>query len=573
MLLQEAFHTRPFGGLGLINYAPIVATTQMVHSNMRSFRMWIDHLKYKTGGVPPIVFVDEAHTASNLSAWGGTIKEVSDAGAYIVLCTATPYRTDGRQIPGFDVTTTHDEEHITKLERVGAHVYRVRGRRVVHMLTAHHTTTFQEAWQESVICGITREPFAVNLRQHGIDGYSDQWLSELNPTDARKALSRVVRSPLAIRTGAQKLVKNLLRIRQKDAPQTAGIVFVGNDDGRDMEETSDADTQVNEYANLVKTAIEEECATYPQGRKLNAVIATTAVSDAAKLIEDFQQGTGDILIVKMMASVGLDIARLKVALDLSSVRTDGSFVQRVMRTATRWEPDGRAPVMNALYITPDDCLGEDLYQRLIHDQGGGGSVVEWEDVEEIEATGGGRQSTLTEYEVIGTGLGNVLQDADGSVGPGILLPVVDSLLEDLPYTTREIGKGKLSSRLFEAVKEAGGVMTDAPSSAPTASPGPSTATDDGELLDNSQQRMELKRKQIVQLVKNLASGVVRKDIGPSGDSIVYKERLGPAINDTWINLYNTAGVRWLRDVKSGQLLKSLDEPTLDKLTRILKGES
>ena len=315
----------------LINHAPIVATTQMVHSNMRSFRMWIDHLKYKTGGVPPIVFVDEAHTASNLSAWGGTIQEVSDAGAYIVLCTATPYRTDGRPIPGFDVTTTHDEERITKLERVGAHVYRVRGRRVVHMLTAHHTTTFQEAWQESVICGITREPFAVNLRQHGIDGYSDQWLSDLNPTDARKALSRVVRSPLAIRTGAQKLVKNLLRIRQKDAPQTAGIVFVGNDDGRDMEETSDADTQVNEYANLVKSAIEEECATYPQGRKLNAVIATTAVSDAAKLIEDFQQGTGDILIVKMMASVGLDIARLKVALDLSSVRTDGSFVQRVMR--------------------------------------------------------------------------------------------------------------------------------------------------------------------------------------------------------------------------------------------------
>ena len=98
--------------------------------------------------------------------------------------------------------------------------------------------------------------------------------------------------------------------------------------------------------------------------------------------------------------------------------------------------------MNALYITPDDCLGEDLYQRLIHDQGGGGSAVEWEDVEEIEATGGGRPSTLTEYEVIGTALGNVLQDADGSVGPGILLPVVDSLLEDLPYTPRgRLAKG------------------------------------------------------------------------------------------------------------------------------------
>ena len=348
----------------LVNHAPVSATTAMVHSNLSTFCHWIDYLDQKQG-VPPIVFVDESHTASNLSAWGSTIKALSDAGAFIVLCTATPYRSDGLPIPGFKVTSTYDEDRITRLERVGGHVYRVSGRRVMHLLTAHHTTTFQEAWQESVICGITRETFDVHLRNHGIDGYSEPWLSQLNEREARQALSRVAQDHDAIRTGVQKLLRNLW-IRQKDAPETAGIVFVGNDDGRDLE-TGDEDYEVNRYANLVKRIVDEECAASTETRKLNAVIATTAVSDAAQLIEDFQRGNGDILIVKMMASAGLDIARLKVALDLSTVRTDGSFVQRVMRIATRWERDGRAPILKALYITPDDCMGRDLYQRLIHD--------------------------------------------------------------------------------------------------------------------------------------------------------------------------------------------------------------
>ena len=244
------------------------------------------------------------------------------------------------------------------------------------------------------------------------------------------------------------------------------------------------DRATNRYANEVMEIIQEECDAVPQERKLKAVIATIAVSDAAQIIKDFQEGDGDILIVKMMASAGLDIARLKVALDLSTVRTDGSFVQRVMRIATRWERDGRAAILKALYITPDDCLGQELYQRLIYDQGGGGSAVEWEDSEEIETSGNGPpQFNLTEYEPIETRLGNVLQDEDGSEGPGSLLPVVDNLMSDLSHTTREIGKGRMSSRLYEAVVEAAGVMIAVPPNGPTASPEPSPATADGDLVD------------------------------------------------------------------------------------------
>ena len=202
----------------MLDRVPNAVTTSMVMYNPGVFRHWIDHLQ-QAAGVPPVVFVDEAHTASNQSTWGQVIQHLGEAGAYIVLCTATPYRSDGLPIPGFEVTK-HYEDELTRRDQVGAHFYQLHGRRVVYRLEAHHVTTFQEAWQESVLCGVTRETFDVNLREHGFDGYAEQWLSELPEHEARRALSRAIRSPIVIRDGVRKLLSNL-RTRQKDAPETA----------------------------------------------------------------------------------------------------------------------------------------------------------------------------------------------------------------------------------------------------------------------------------------------------------------------------------------------------------------
>ena len=53
----------------LVEHTPLAATTSMVMHNIPTFRHWIDYLRrrYKA---PPLVFVDEAHTASNHTAWG-----------------------------------------------------------------------------------------------------------------------------------------------------------------------------------------------------------------------------------------------------------------------------------------------------------------------------------------------------------------------------------------------------------------------------------------------------------------------------------------------------------------------
>ena len=549
----------------LMEKFPLSTTTSMVRHNIDLFLHWIDYLK-RRHGVPPIVFVDEAHTASNHTAWGETIEQLAKAGAYIVLCTATPYRSDGLPIPGFEVTTTYIDDLI-KREWVGEHVYQVQGKRVIHKLTAHHVTTFQEAWAESVLAGLSREPFDVDLREHGMKGYSEERLSQLPEREARRALSRAVRSEVVIRDGVRMLVRNL-RIRQKDAPETAGIVFVGNDDERDAE-LGEFDAEANRYANLVKNAIDNEYDAAASETRLEAQIATTRVDGATQVIERFAEGDGDILIVKMMASAGLDIPRLKVALDLSTVRTPGSFVQRAMRVCTRWERSGRAPVMKALYIAPDDCIGAELYQRLIRDLGGDRTTVEWEP--DGELVGGHKppppQWPLTEFEAVGTALGTVLEDEDGSVGPGAFGPIVDSLMDDMPITTGEIGKGKVSQRLAEAVRQA----TEAQGYEKVTVPRPPPPKGDEEMLvDNSQARIELKRKEIVRNVKSYAARVLYQEFGPNWKKSAPNEQYGLEINDAWLYLYEQAGIRWPAGMKSGQLLKNMDEGSLDRLLDTLR---
>ena len=283
----------------------VATTTSMVSHNLDIVVHWIDYLNRRYG-VYPVIFVDEAHTASNQTVWGKTIEALADAHAYIVLCTATPYRTDGQPIPGFQIETESVEE-MSGRQRLGAHIYLRQGQRVVYKLVAHHVTTFQQAWQESVLCQVSRESFDVDLREHGMDGYEDYLLSGLGETSSRRALYVAVRERAVVREGVRRLVRNL-RFRRKDAPETAGIVFVGSDDGSNLDD--EPDELNNQYANMVQAIFQEE------GPEFKVVIATSKIDgDPAQSIEEFAKGPsgGDVLVVKMMASAGLDIARLKVA--------------------------------------------------------------------------------------------------------------------------------------------------------------------------------------------------------------------------------------------------------------------
>ena len=554
----------------------VAATTSMVSNNLPIFRHWIDYLRKSHQNVPPVVFVDEAHTASNQTAWGQTIADLAAAGAYIVLCTATPYRTDGQPIPGFEVETIRVED-LQDRQRRGAHIYQRQGQRVIYRLVAHHVTTFEQAWQESVLCQVSRESFDVDLREHGMDGYEHHMLSGLeNELSSRRALHQAVRDPAVIREGVRRLVRNL-RYRRKDAKETAGIVFVGSDDGGDLDDGQDevGGQLANQYANMVQQILREE------GPELTSVIATSKVDgDPAKTIEAFVEGPcgGDVLVVKMMASAGLDVARLKVALDLSTVRTAVSFVQRVMRICTRWDRDEGEPVLRATYITPDEFRGRELYNDLIHDLGGSTSeIIMWDEEtgEIIEEPYTPRVPTpLTIWEVTGTEEGEYLSDSDGTTAPGSTLPYVDAIYEEEYALTRVIGKAKLGQAILKTAEKyakdhfANAGNIEQSENGPVAPPSEIVGPTDDEFIDNVQERVDALRQSIGKEVRARAARQLRQEY----NGTFPKGLLGKVIQETWVWLYRKAGIPWNPRVRSGQRLQTLDEDQLRLMWRILKGE-
>jgi hypothetical protein len=72
-----------------------------------------------------------------------------------------------------------------------------------------------------------------------------------------------------------------------------------------------------------------------------------------------------VLIVKQMASLSLDVPRLKVGLDLSSARTLAASVERMTRVATR-----HGPFRHAVWITPNDRISLAVWRAVVADQGG-----------------------------------------------------------------------------------------------------------------------------------------------------------------------------------------------------------
>ena len=339
-----------------------------------------------------------------------------------------------------------------------------------------------------------------------MDGYEDHLLSGLGETSSRRALYEAVRQPDVVREGVRRLVRNL-RYRRKDAPETAGIVFVGADDGGDIDDEHDEinNQNVNQYANMVREILRKE------GPEFKVVIATSKIDgDPAQTIEEFAKGPrgGDVLVVKMMASAGLDVARLKVALDLSTVRTPVSYVQRVMRICTRWERDAGEPVLRATYITPDECRGRELYNDLIYDLGGASATIQWDEetgeIIEGNFSSGQRSVPLTTWEVTGTQEGEFLTDSDGTIAPGSTRPYVDAIFDEHPYLTPFTGKAKLGDDILKVAQDYAREHLGAIEETPKA-PSPPVAVVDEGFIDNVQGRTEMLRKNIDRGVKGKAA--------------------------------------------------------------------
>ena len=411
-------------------------TMQMARRHVGLLTQWVDSEKNRYG-VPPLVYVDEAHTGSTENQWGRAVNELAEAGAFVVLLTATPFRTDQEHIPGFelDLIDVNDVLRRFRSQSVPNSWDIFEGRQRIYELKAHHTTTFREAWASEnnppVLCDITRRPFDIETEE--IDPFTGEKkrsgvLSKLPADQSRKVLDRELRKPQIISQACELLVR-ALAIRQKDEADTAAIIFVGND--------KPGDEGDNKHAQDVKQAIQG------LSPRLTVEIATASTQKADKTIERFVQETDiDVLVVKQMAGLGVDVDRLKVCLDLSNVRTLNAFIQRVTRIATVW--DRRAItgrdfdiVAQADYITPDDTIGLHLYNNFIRDQGGG-TTSESLEYKGTVRDGNGAAEWIPPDEVIARQVvaPEEVQDSKLQTSPGSTLPITDRIFATFPELTK-----------------------------------------------------------------------------------------------------------------------------------------
>jgi superfamily II DNA or RNA helicase len=405
----------------MANGEMLVSTNiQLVDNRLWLFEQWVEHKRHQTGK-PPLIIIDEAQSESTANEWGNTVQALVQAGAQALLLTATPTRADGKPLVGFEVEDIRVEDIIHR--KIREHEDPLKGVMdfhwgcdVTHRLKAHHTTPWKQAWNEGAIARISRTPFDVQctLFTEAKD-LGTLRLSQLSYAQIEEYLGKIVREPTVIREGVRLLVQKL-EGKQRFHPQCAAMVFVG----RDTDPVNATNAQARYIEKLIK-------AQHPSWR---VIIATHSDGNVGK--EDITRFTrerdpiGDVLIVKQMAGCGADAPRAKVLLDLSPVRAEGAWTQRVMRINRLYHG------VVGVYIAPDDIISRYLFEAVVKDQGGEPQtyreVGEWIDSIEFDRKPPDeRPAILVEHPDAAD-----FNDSDDFHAEAAKRPLVDAFLQTFP---------------------------------------------------------------------------------------------------------------------------------------------
>jgi len=339
-----------------------VTTIPMLSNNIDVFTNWV--LTKSRIGRPPIIFADEAQFFGDGDdkKWGPALIELAQAGAFIMPMTATPMRADGNTIPGFKKlgAITSNEQYATYEEIGAVHpelgvVFDTEGNPIIWNrkdtwdkrvetaeLDAHVKVERQEAWFHKYLCRLQRIRIQIRMT-------NDELLQDLPPTVQRKQLGRVIRDQVVVEEFLNCAEENLKEIRAKVLANAGVIVFVDS--------TRDGDSHERMVERMVKKL------------KRVPIVATQESGNAQAQIDLFIAGEGDYLIVKNSAGAGLDCERLKVGVDLSSVRQLASCEQRWNRVGTPTNGKG-GRITVATVITPADMFSDEIFDAIYTKQGG-----------------------------------------------------------------------------------------------------------------------------------------------------------------------------------------------------------
>lgn len=300
-----------------------------------------------------LIIADECHTMSQRKPYGHFLGECKEAGAIVVTMTGTFHREDNEPIFGAIETNLGCEVKVrykrTEVTPGKPMIEVYHDTKDILSYEPHFSVSLAEAWAQNVLCQVEAKWIDV----HGVDGvdFEEKSLAAMSEAEARRQLWRIVRHKVVIERGVELFVRSLGQF--KDLDQCfRGIVFCGHD--------RDEDEEDNKHCRDIEREIRK------QDHELTVRIVTGADSGASALIKEFREGhLCDVLIVKQMGGVGLDVEELKVALDLSTIRTEVAVTQRWLRIAT---PHDLSKI--GRLIAPADILAKKLFELIVQNNGG-----------------------------------------------------------------------------------------------------------------------------------------------------------------------------------------------------------
>ena len=359
----------------------LCATLPLIYTNRKLVELGVVETKERFGR-RPVVFVDEAHLTSKVNDWGSLVETLAESGAYVVLLTGTSIRSDGKAVPGFDATFDLVwEERLLRLRsrRVDPLTGRIR-----HFIETHHeesrkgaqradyTMTWQQAWDLKLLSqtNVLFVDATIPLRDGATE--EEKLVSELPISFANKHLREIVEHDLMIRECIRVGVSKLHDWRTTHK-RVKMLVATGSDITK---EKKDVD---NYNARAVRRFVEEELRLQfgsVSAANIRVEIATTTLSEdkgtsgaATEKIKAFRGdakaismiGDIDVLIVKTMGLVGLDVPELKVLIDLTTLRDGPLSLQLRSRALTIYN---EAPDRPADLILPKDKANQAIIERM-----------------------------------------------------------------------------------------------------------------------------------------------------------------------------------------------------------------
>jgi hypothetical protein len=324
-------------------------------------------------GYRPVVAVDESQLVKELRARGQFIvgELVKKSQAYIILLTGTPVPG----IPGFEEEWEDWQDVLRRIPRrklvngLVEHVLEIyEGQsRKLRRINADVEATWKEAWDIGALAGVNSVWINTDVYDDG--GALLGPLDKIEERDLSGHLKSVHESPDVMRKQVRAALYRLIAKRAVPGHRgTQILVPTGQDD------LINNGNSIDKHAQMFKQMFEDETAQL--GLRLRIEIATGNVDAAAALIKQFRRGQIDVLIVKGMALVGLDVPTCKILVWGTRLREGPLALQALSRVLTTWD-DMRADI-----IMLKDVKMVRFYTRTVKDAGGEASESQLDLVDE-----------------------------------------------------------------------------------------------------------------------------------------------------------------------------------------------